>query len=430
MPTSSIPDYYELLGVAPDADATTVKRAYRRLARVVHPDTGGTPGMFRLLTVAYETLSDPERRQEYDADLDGTGVAPDTYEQDAEWPADQEDREDEDDGWAGEPAADDEGPEPATGGGPRHATVFDPTRLSWWNRARPGAAALVVPGTGRFLQVAGTLAFLAATGWLALASTWTARTVIVVVALLALDFAVQWYFRQYAAGRSGTAVLASGVSWIGFSLVLLGYLYVQGALRSLSLVPLAFSVGLLLVTAALAYRRGDRVWLDETVPMRLAVVREYGEPDVADGAEDDQIAEQTAADALSTLTALPGARMFRGVRGLVSPERTYVAVACGRAVALVEYHLWEPGGDTGIEEEVAAYAAWLGGSVEVRGFVLIAPSGGGPVTGAVGPDGLTVGDPFTVVERIGEWFTSRWDTDVVRRQVLVKLFEQIGSDDY
>ncbi len=66
-------DYYGILGVRRDADADEIKKAYRRLARELHPDVNPDPALqerFKEVTQAYEVLSDPEKRQMYDLGAD------------------------------------------------------------------------------------------------------------------------------------------------------------------------------------------------------------------------------------------------------------------------------------------------------------------------------------------------------------------------
>jgi molecular chaperone DnaJ len=62
-------DYYDILGVARNADPDELKRAYRRLARKYHPDVNKEPGAeetFKEINKAYETLSDQQMRMRYD----------------------------------------------------------------------------------------------------------------------------------------------------------------------------------------------------------------------------------------------------------------------------------------------------------------------------------------------------------------------------
>ncbi|HOY01517.1 DnaJ domain-containing protein [Zoogloea sp.] len=63
-------DPYETLGISPTAAADDIKTAYRKAARLYHPDRNPEPGAadrFRLIQAAYDILSDDAKRRDYDA---------------------------------------------------------------------------------------------------------------------------------------------------------------------------------------------------------------------------------------------------------------------------------------------------------------------------------------------------------------------------
>jgi len=59
-------DHYQILGLQPNATPDQIKKAYRSMAMKHHPDRGGDQAKFKDISVAYDTLSDPQKKAEYD----------------------------------------------------------------------------------------------------------------------------------------------------------------------------------------------------------------------------------------------------------------------------------------------------------------------------------------------------------------------------
>lgn len=71
----AVPTHYEILGIPEGASEDEVRQAYRRLVKAAHPDLAGDAAQFRLVTQAYDVLSDPTQRAAYDRGLRPQWVA-------------------------------------------------------------------------------------------------------------------------------------------------------------------------------------------------------------------------------------------------------------------------------------------------------------------------------------------------------------------
>lgn len=71
-------NHYQILGVSPDVDEKEIRSAYRNLAKRYHPDAGqgSSAAEFRAVQSAYDVLSDPTKRREYDRQRVASRVEP------------------------------------------------------------------------------------------------------------------------------------------------------------------------------------------------------------------------------------------------------------------------------------------------------------------------------------------------------------------
>lgn len=82
-------DYYKTLGIARNATKDEIKKAYRKLAHQYHPDKGGDEARFKEISEAYQTLSDDQKRSQYDqfgSVFEGSGRGHDQGFSGFQWP--------------------------------------------------------------------------------------------------------------------------------------------------------------------------------------------------------------------------------------------------------------------------------------------------------------------------------------------------------
>lgn len=76
---SAQPTHYHTLNLAPSATPEAIRKAYRSIAKQLHPDVNpdsGAQSRFAAVAIAYEVLSDPEKRREYDRQLQAQDTSP------------------------------------------------------------------------------------------------------------------------------------------------------------------------------------------------------------------------------------------------------------------------------------------------------------------------------------------------------------------
>ncbi len=316
MAKASEGDLYEVLGVARDASQEEIRSAYRNAAKKFHPDAEGNSYFFRLIQQAYETLSDPRRRADYDRSGLTASSAPSS---------------------APPPSA------ARTGGSWANVApsvpVIPPEEITWWGRVDPAAR---ISWRARFGPA--ELLFVLAGGlWLALVVFgFTTATLAATGGYGYLVFGVViaptvWCLLGAVFGRrpAKAAVLWSIV--VGVALLLLTWFAETHGISHPATI-FGYALGALLLPWLAArfapYRTRQRIdWQANVWQLRAggrgSVVR-------------SQNAAGLTADLLARyLTRIPAVRVFRDPSG-VGPGIDHL-VLCGRRMLLISSVSWPAG---------------------------------------------------------------------------------------
>ena len=344
------PDYYKILGITPAADSTEIRQAYRRGVRDAHPDAGGDPERFHAIQTAFETLSQPQSRHEYDT-LRGNRKP----------------------GWRHRtPGRHAKGrrvkawrvktPTPKTGQTvPDDSTTqvmarpwyidIDPTRRlryspSAWRRGTITATiiiAWIIVSTQLTIQILHTDIFPALKALLI--------PYLLISLLAATAASARTLKHRKHVTTTAIAVLAAGIAWAtGFT--------------TTGLLIAAHLVGMVAIPWAVTRLR-RAAHLQATVRSALREYNAFGPAGTRPSAD-----RRTATVLRALLERLPAARLF--VRVPVGVHRAEYTVVCGKRVAVITPPVARSVEDTGAErlpEAVADVSRLLSGA-QVRGFVV------------------------------------------------------------
>lgn len=435
---------YDTLGVRPDASLDEIKKAYRSLARRTHPDTGGEAmkPLFLAVTSAWETLSDPARRAEYDranglnTHMQPEPPAPEPSPEPAP-PAAHETTADEfwDDLWAGKSDTGDR-----AGGARKHRPAKDsshdpgrPWRKIFSNtvqrrRRHPlpwvGAGLLAAWVAGVWILAAKELILSGPEGVLPHGSGM-------------LSYAACWAVGVWMCCHRVRRGLSLG--WGPLAAAAVGALVVY----SLNRTHLVLSIAVL--AAGLAVSLAAAGWFRRAANLEGAG-QGPGSPKIAtfprSGEEGpDPVAQSLTRSALSEVLAAPGSRLIEN-----SPLRARGISAIlvnGSRAAVIDSRVLPDWIHEDLSGDVAADAAALLPNLEstiaddvtvvrtnmraVRGWLIIHPSRSGsvdlkPVRGVT----ITACAPADAVEQIGQWLAEGDRAGTINPDLLYRLVRGAG----
>jgi hypothetical protein len=310
-------DLYDVLGVARDADSDEIKRAYRAAVKKFHPDAEGNSYFFRLIQQAYETLSDPARRANYDR----TG-----REQTPRPPQAAQ-------------------PNPWMAGPSVPAIPFD--EIPWWSRVNPDARirwrARLRPATIGFALIGGLwlvlIVFGLATDNLA-KSGYYGYLVFGVVVVPTLWCVISALLGRKPRRAAVLWSLAAGIGLIGLAY----YASTQHIPTAQPATLILYALGALIVPFVAGWYARSRGQQKIDWYANLWQLRGGWQGATARSADFEQAASLTA-DLLSRyLTQIPAVRVFRDPVGF-GPNVDHV-VLCGRRLVLITSVLWPAGSYT------------------------------------------------------------------------------------
>lgn len=344
------PDYYKTLGITPAAELPEIRQAYRRRVRDAHPDAGGDAEEFHALQLAYENLTDPQLRLEYDAAHGNrrparrTNRIPGRHSKSRKVKA-----------WRIKSTIADPAATATTG-------TTDVMSRPWFIDIDPQHRVRYAPA----VWLRATVATIATGAWLAASLTLVTtvlespvhaalKALVVPYALLVSAAMVVISARSLRPRRpTGIAIVmatAALVAWIG-----------DGT-------AIAIQLAAHLVTAAAVpwciRRLRAAIRLRTAVRSTLREFNAFGPAGTRPSAD-----RRTAAVLRTLLERLPAARLF--VRVPVGSHRAEYTVVCGRRVALITPPIPRTAGDTGADLLPGAVhdVAQLLGGAHVRGFVV------------------------------------------------------------